>query len=136
LAGEEEGARGQATKAQLAGIIRPRVEGILGLVRERLDKAGVMAFAGGRVVLTGGASQLAGLGEFAANTLGCPVRVSRPQPFEGLPQSVCSPAFSTVAGLLAIAASGGGEAPAVRGREAPGGGYLGRVGEWLRTGFA
>lgn len=136
IAGEEEGARGEATKAQLAGIIRPRVAGILGLVRERLDKAGVMGFAGGRVVLTGGASSLVGISEFAANVLGRPVRVSRPQPFEGLPQSVCSPAFSTVAGLLAIAASGGGEAPAMRGREAHAGGYLGRVGEWLRTGFA
>lgn len=136
LAGEEEGARGQATKAQLAGIIRPRVAGILGLVRERLDKASVMDFAGGRVVLTGGASQLVGLGEFAANTLARPVRVSRPQPFEGLPESVCSPAFSTVAGLLAVAASGNGEAPAVRSRDAHAGGYLGRVGEWLRTGFA
>ena len=60
LAGEEEGARGQATKAQLAGIIRPRVAGILGMVRERLDKAGVTAFAGERVVLTGGASGLSG----------------------------------------------------------------------------
>lgn len=136
LAGAEEGARGEATKAQLAQIIRPRVAGILSLVRERLDKAGLSAFSNGRVVLTGGASSLVGLGEFAANTLGCPARVSRPQPFEGLPQSVCSPAFSTVAGLLAIAASGGGEAPMVRGRETPAGGYLGRVGEWLRTGFA
>ena len=78
LAGEEDGARGQATKAQLAGIIRPRVAGILGMVRERLDKAGVTAFAGERVVLTGGASGLVGLGEFAANTLGRPVRVSAP----------------------------------------------------------
>ena len=79
LAGEEDGMRGQATKAQLAGIIRPRVAGILGLVRERLDKAGVAAFAGERVVLTGGASGLVGLGEFAANTLGRPARVSMPQ---------------------------------------------------------
>ena len=136
LAGAEEGARGDATKAQLAGIIRPRVAGILGLVRERLDKAGIMDLAGGRVVLTGGTSSLVGLGEFAANTLGRPVRISRPQPFEGLPQSVCSPAFSTVAGLLAVAASGSGDVPAVRGRETLGGGYLERVGEWLRTGFA
>jgi cell division protein FtsA len=136
LAGEEDGARGQATKAQLAGIIRPRLAGILGLVRERLDKAGVMELAGGRVVLTGGASGLVGFGEFAANALGRPVRVSRPQPFEGLPQSVCSPAFSTVAGLLAVAASGSGQVPAVRSREALAGGYFERVGEWLKTGFA
>ena len=78
LAGEEDGARGQATKAHLAGIIRPRVAGILGMVRERLDKAGVSSFAGERVVLTGGASALVGLGEFAANTLGRPARVATP----------------------------------------------------------
>ncbi len=46
LAGEEEGARGRTTKAQLAEIIRPRVASILGLVRERMDLAGVSAFAG------------------------------------------------------------------------------------------
>ena len=46
LAGEEEGARGRATKAHLAGIIRPRVANILGLVRERMDQAGVSAYAG------------------------------------------------------------------------------------------
>jgi cell division protein FtsA len=136
LAGEEDGTRGQTTKAQLAGIIRPRVAGILAMVRERLDKAGVTVFAGERVVLTGGASGLVGLGEFAANTLGRPARVSKPQPTSGLPQSVCSPAFSTVAGLLAIAASGSGEGTGVRDREALGGGYFERVGEWLKTGFA
>lgn len=136
LAGEEDGARGQASKAQLAGIIRPRVAGILGMVRERMDKAGVSSFAGERVVLTGGASALVGLGEFAANTLGRPARVSSPMPSIGLPSSVGSPAFSTVAGLLAVAASGSGEVSGLRDREALGGGYFERVGEWLKTGFA
>lgn len=136
LAGEEDGARGQATKAQLAGIIRPRVGSILGLVRERLEKAGTMDFAGQRVVLTGGASALVGFGEFAANTLGRPARVALPQPIVGLPQGGASPAFSTVAGLLAVAASGGGEVPGLRNRDAFGGGYLERVGEWLKAGFA
>ena len=136
LADEEDGARGQATKAQLAGIIRPRVAGILGMVRERLDKAGVSSFAGERVVLTGGASALVGFGEFAANTLGRPARVASPVPSPGLPSIVGSPAFSTVAGLLAVAASGSGEVSGLRDREALGGGYFERVGEWLKTGFA
>ena len=136
LAGEEDGARGQATKAQLAGIIRPRVAGILGMVRERLDKARVSSFAGERVVLTGGASALVGFGEFAANTLGRPARVASPVPSPGLPSIVGSPAFSTVAGLLAVAASGSGEVSGLRDREALGGGYFERVGEWLKTGFA
>lgn len=136
LAGEEEGARGQTTKAHLAGIIRPRMANILALVRERLDQSGVAAYAGERVVLTGGASGLVGLGEFAANTLGRPVRVSKPQASAGLPQGACSPSFSTVAGLLAVAAAGGEEVTAYRDREALGAGYFGRVGQWLKTGFA
>ena len=81
------------TKAELAEIIRPRVANILGLVRERMDLAGVSEFAGERVVLTGGTSGLVGFGEFAANVLGRPVRVARPQQAQGLPQSVSSPAF-------------------------------------------
>jgi cell division protein FtsA len=135
LAGEEEGARGRTTKARLAEIIRPRVASILGLVRERMDLAGVTAFAGERIVLTGGTSGLVGLGEFAANALGQPVRLAKPLQGAGLPQNVSSPAFSTVAGLLAVAAAGGEEVFASTEREALGAGYFGRVGQWLKAGF-
>jgi len=133
LAGEEEGARGRATKAQLAGIIRPRVADMLSLVRERLEQGGVSALAGDRVVLTGGTSGLVGLGEFAANTLGRPVRVAKPHQVGGLPQGVTSPAFSTVAGLLAVAAAGGEQAGAYGSSEQVS--YFGRVGQWLKAGF-
>jgi cell division protein FtsA len=95
----------------------------------------VTQFAGERVVLTGGTSALVGMGEFAANVLGCPVRVAAPHEAVGMPQSVASPAFSTVAGLLAIAAAGGGEEIAGSEREPEGKGYLGRVGRWLKAGF-
>ncbi len=135
LAGGEEGARGRSTKAELAEIIRPRVANILGLVRERMDQAGVTQFAGERVVLTGGSSGLVGIGEFAANVLGRPVRVAKPQAVEGLPKGVSSSAFSTVAGLLAIAAAGGEEVFASSDRQSEGEGYLGRVGQWLKAGF-
>ncbi len=135
LAGEEEGARGRTTKAELAEIIRPRVANILGLVRERMDAAGVTEFAGERVVLTGGTSALVGLGEFAADALGRPVRVARPHQVAGLPQGASSAAFATVAGLLAIAAAGGEEVFSGSDRESAGAGYLGRVGQWLKAGF-
>jgi cell division protein FtsA len=135
LAGEDEGARGRATKAELAEIIRPRVASILSLVRERMDLAGVAQFAGDRVVLAGGTCGLVGFGEFAANVLGRPARVARPQESAGLPQGVSSPAFATVAGLLAIAAAGGEEVFSGSHRESEGEGYLGRVGQWLKAGF-
>jgi cell division protein FtsA len=132
LAGEEDGARGRTTKAHLAGIIRPRVSSILGLVRERMDQAGVSGFAGERFVLTGGSSALVGVGEFAANEFGRPVRLAKPREADGLPKNVSSPAFSTVAGLLAIAAASGEEGHTYTAREP---GYFGRVGQWLKAGF-
>jgi cell division protein FtsA len=135
LANEEEGARGRSTKAHLAEIIRPRIAGILELVGERLDAMGVSAFAGDRVVLTGGTSALVGIGEFAANTLGRPVRVAKPHQTE-LPQSISSPAFSTVSGLMAVAAAGDEEAVAWSDRQGGSAGYLDRVGQWLKAGFA
>ena len=49
-----------------------------------------------RMVLTGGGSQLAGLGEFAADFFARPVRIARIEPFDGMPAGFDSPAFSDV----------------------------------------
>ncbi len=86
-------------------------------------------------MLTGGTSGLVGVGEFAADTLGRAVRVAKPQQVAVLPQGVSSPAFSTVAGLLAVAAAGGEGAIAYKDGEALDAGYFGRVGQWLKAGF-
>ena len=51
----------QIAKSELVRIIRPRVEEILELARDRLAAAGFSTHAGRRLVLTGGASQLTGL---------------------------------------------------------------------------
>lgn len=135
LAGEDDGVMGRMTKADLAGLIRPRVAKMLALARERIEHSGVSAYAGERVVLTGGTSELVGMGEFAADVLGRPVRVASPQPIAGMGQSITSPAFSTVAGLLAVAAAGGEEVTVYRDRDALASGYLERVGQWLKSGF-
>ncbi len=64
--GEEEGdAPSHIPRSQLVRIIKPRVEEVVELVRDRLRNAGFAAQAGRRVVLTGGASQLVGLPEVA-----------------------------------------------------------------------
>ena len=49
------------SRAQLVRIIKPRVEEILEMVRDRLATSPFAAEPRGRVVLTGGASQLTGL---------------------------------------------------------------------------
>jgi cell division protein FtsA len=135
LAGEGEGAVHQTTKARLADILRPRVDGLIGLVDERLGRNGMSSFTGDRVVLTGGGSQLVGMGERVANLLGRRVRVSGPDVAAGLPAGLAQPSFSTVTGLVAAAAAGDGLVAAHRDRAMLVQGYLGRVGQWLRYGW-
>jgi cell division protein FtsA len=77
------------------------------MVRDRLDSAGLGRAAGGRVVLTGGASQLAGVRDLAARILERPVRLGRPAGIRGLAESNSGPAFATATGLLFWAAGEG-----------------------------
>ena len=86
----------QIPRAHLTRIIRPRVEEILELVRDRLRNAGPAARGGRRVVLTGGASQLHGPGELARKIARAPVRIGRPLGVKGLPEAAKGPAFSAV----------------------------------------
>ena len=68
----------QVPRSMLTGIIRPRLEEIFELVRDRLEQAGCARLGGGRVVLTGGASQLSGVREVAAQWLDRQVRLGVP----------------------------------------------------------
>src|SRR5882672_8300895 len=63
-------------RAQLVRIIRPRVEEILEMVRDRLHASPFAADPRGRVVLVGGASQMTGLSDLAMNIRGRPARLS------------------------------------------------------------
>jgi cell division protein FtsA len=135
LAGEDEPALSQTTKAHLRNLLQQRVENLFALVRERLERSTVGAYASERVVLTGGTSQLVGIAEFAANVLGRPTRVARPQPLGGMPGNASSPAFSTAIGLVSAVQ---GQADCVASyykREARASGYLARMGRWLRDSF-
>ncbi len=134
MAGGDE-PTGQVAKARLRSILQPRMESLLALVRERLQRSQVMNYAGERVVLTGGTSQLVGIGEFAANILGRPVRIAHPSPSSGLPANACIPAFATVAGLCEATQSvqsGWASFPEYGTVET---GYLGQMGQWLRQSF-
>jgi cell division protein FtsA len=127
-------------KSHLVRIIKPRVEEILELVRDRLRKAGFAAQAGRRVVLTGGASQLVGMPETARRILQGQVRVGRPLGIKGLPEAAKGPAFSAVVGMLVYPQvahveyfeprSGG----LFQGTGTDGG-YFSKVGRWIRESF-
>jgi len=100
VAGSGAATMGQQPKALLNAIIRPRLEEVFELVRDRLDAAGATSAAGRSVVLTGGASQLPGAAQLAGRVLGKQARLGRPDSLAGLGDAVSGPAFSAAAGLL------------------------------------
>ncbi|MEJ6714910.1 MAG: cell division protein FtsA [Rhodobacterales bacterium] len=102
--GDWEHDRRQVSRAELIGVMRPRVEEILEEVRARLDAAGFDHLPSQRIVLTGGGSQIPGLDSLAARILGQQVRLGRPLRVQGLPQAATGPAFSSAVGLCLIAA--------------------------------
>jgi len=126
------------SRATLVGIIRPRVEEILEMVRDRLAGSPFAAIARGRVVLTGGASQLNGLVELAGHILGRQVRIGRPLGLAGLPEAAKGPAFAVAAGLLVYPQSAHlehFEPRRTRRMMAGKDHYFARVGRWLRESF-
>jgi cell division protein FtsA len=126
-------------RSELARIIRPRVEEILELTRERLNAAGFAAHAGRRLVLTGGACQLTGLPELARRIVSNQIRIGRPLGVEGLPESAKNPAFAAAVGLMVYPQVAGVEhfEPGRRGLSSHGAdeGYVARVGRWLKESF-
>lgn len=102
--GDWEHDRRTVSRAELIGIMRPRVEEILEDVRSRLDAAGFEYLPSQQIVLTGGASQIPGLDGLASKILGQQVRLGRPLRVQGLPQAATGPAFSGAVGLTLFAA--------------------------------
>ena len=94
----------RVSRAELIGIMRPRVEEILEEVRARLDAAGFEHLPSQQIVLTGGASQIPGLDGLAARILGQQVRLGRPLRVQGLPQAATGAAFAAAVGLCLFAA--------------------------------
>ena len=126
------------SRATLTRIVKPRVEEILEMVRDRLAASPFAAEPRGRVVLTGGGSQLAGIADLAARILRRPVRIGRPLGLSGLPEAAKSPAFAVAAGLLVYPQAAHlehFEPRRTRQLMTGTGGYMARVGRWLRESF-
>jgi len=100
VAGAPDAAMGQSPRSLLNAIIRPRLEEVFELLRDRMAAAGADQAAGRRVVLTGGAAQLPGACELAARVLGKQARIGRPEGLPGLGDAVSGPAFAACAGAI------------------------------------
>lgn len=127
----------QITKAQLAVIIRPRIEEILDQMRRRLAANGHAAEASQHLVLTGGGSQLTGLPELSSNMFGRPVRLGRPRKFLNSSEAGKGPDFSVATGLLLQWARDDDRHSGRREQRylGTGTGYFARVSEWIRDNF-
>jgi cell division protein FtsA len=95
--------RRRVSRAELIGIMRPRIEEILEEVRARLDAAGFSHLPSQQVVLTGGAALVPGLDGLAARIFGQQVRLGRPMRVRGLPQAASGQAFSSAVGMCLLA---------------------------------
>lgn len=125
------------SKAELSGIARIRLEQIFVEVRDRMRANGIAPMSGHRLVLTGGASELVGSVELAAQIFGKQPRLGRPRPIDGLPRPEAGPAFAAPIGLLIHLLEDDlnlemGMTPEII---ATSQGYLARVGQWLRESF-
>jgi len=125
-------------RSAVIGIIKPRVEEILEMVRDKLAASPFAAEPSGHVVLTGGASQLSGLADLAGRILNRPVRIGRSLGVSGLPEEAKGPAFATATGLLVypqVAYLEHFERRRTRSATRGTGSYIARVGRWLRESF-
>jgi len=135
---DDAGAVTQVPRAMLNRIIRPRIDEILELVRDRLVASGFAGRIGRRIVLTGGGSQLTGLSDIARHVLGRATRLGRPLGVLGLPEAAKGPAFAAVVGLLVYPQVVQFEQVPVRTskqRLTGTDGYIARVGRWFKDGF-
>ncbi|MCZ6863551.1 MAG: cell division protein FtsA [Alphaproteobacteria bacterium] len=100
IAGDLSDEIGQASRAEIAGMIGPRIEETFELMAELIERDGPGVASIRRIILTGGASQLQGVAEITGNIFGVQVRLGRPAPITALAESVSGPAFAVAAGLL------------------------------------
>ncbi len=125
-------------RSMICGVVRPRMEEIFEIIRDRLDGVPAARHFVRRVVLTGGGSQLNGVEQLAGEILGRRVRVAKPSRFDGLPDALSTPGFCVATGLLRYGltpdeqASNLGALIAGAGHDSS---YFRRVGQWLKESF-
>lgn len=95
----------QAKRELLAHIIHQRLDEILGLVQDEIEKQGFAGNLPAGIVVTGGGAHLPGIVELAREAFATPARVGMPhQGISGLVDSVQAPRYAVPVGLALFAA--------------------------------
>ena len=84
----------------LTAIIKPRVEEIFELIKERLNQLNPNLNYINKVILCGGGANLCNIRELASHFFKSNVRIGRPIGLIDLPEVVQTPAFACLTGLL------------------------------------
>jgi cell division protein FtsA len=84
-------------------ILEPRARELFELMRDNLRHAGMLDLCAGGVVLSGGASRLAGIMDVAESVLRRPVRLAWPTPLPKMPSVLAEPEYATTLGLVLYA---------------------------------
>ena len=87
-------------RAMLTAIIKPRIEEIFELVKERLTFLTLSENSINKVILCGGGANLNNVRELASSYLNTNVRIGRPIGLVDIPEIVHTPTFSCLTGLL------------------------------------
>ncbi|MGL4366833.1 MAG: cell division protein FtsA [Brevinemataceae bacterium] len=87
------------TRRLLAEIIQPRLEEILFLVNEEIEKTRFKSYLSAGIILTGGVACTENIEELAMEIFNLPVRVGSPINLRGLNEFVRNPSLSTAVGL-------------------------------------
>jgi len=87
----------------LAEILEPRARELFTMLRDNLRNGGVLEALGAGCVLTGGASNLAGMLDNAESLLRVSTRVGSPVPLSRMPAELARPEFAVAIGMVLYA---------------------------------
>jgi len=100
LPGPSPGQQRHVARELIAHIVEQRLDEMLGLVQNELERNQLLDKLGAGIVLTGGATALPGIVDLAQQVFAAPVRAGVPEEgLTGLADSVACPRFATVVGL-------------------------------------
>ena len=122
-------------RRRLCEILQARCEEILEMVMTEVKRCLHDDILSAGIVLTGGTAKLQGLDILAEQVTGMPARVGVPRHLQGLSETLADPAYATSVGLLQWALKENGM---IYGGQRSGsglalGGWLRRVGDWMRV---
>jgi cell division protein FtsA len=122
-------------RRRLCEILQARCEEIMEMVMSEVKRTVHDDILSAGVVLAGGTAKLRGLDILAEQVTGLPVRVGVPRHLQGLSETLADPAYATSVGLLQWALKENGMLYAAHrsGVNFAFGGWLRRVGQWMRV---